>query len=113
MSSRIASQSITSPCSFMRWERARRRRHGGIDDAREIARFDQVEGARRPIAQRALAFLFDVVQAQVRPPTTATQAVAGRVDGDLVEPGRKARFLLEGTQSAVGLEERLLAEVAG
>src|SRR5207237_8109229 len=40
-------------------------------------------------------------------------SVAGCVDGDLVEPGREARFLLESTQSAVGLEECLLAEVAG
>jgi hypothetical protein len=88
------------------------RRHRGGHDAREVARFDQVERARARVAQRRLPSLFDVVEAQVRPPPAPAQAVARRVDRDLVEPGGEPRLLLERAQRTVGLEERLLAEVA-
>src|SRR5207247_8996017 len=52
-----------------------------------------------------------LIEADVALPTSPPHAVPADVEGDLVEPRRETSFLLERPEAAIGLEQRLLAQV--
>ena len=73
----------------------------------------EVEGRGVVAQHRGLAVGLEGVEAHEGPPLSTAHPVAAQVEGDLVEPRRKPRLPLERAQSPIGLEEGLLAQVAG